>query len=159
VNLNVENTGRVASSWSLKQLDKLNHTAALESAKLLRTACNASEDFLSNPGIQATAEQVNQFLIHTLLSNLNPAVAAAVDVASGILDDVLQLPAGTMLTKAELTLLASFVRGLGKGCTDFIDGAPITKEPILRNSPRPRKWLHVAVVVQPSVVPAVVPSK
>ena len=143
-NAAVERAGRLASGWSLKQLNKLNHAVASGAAKALKGACASGVEFLENEGTQQTAEAVNRYLVDYILKNINPAVAAAIDVAAGVLDDILQVPAGTTLTKAELKLLASFVRGLGNGCEDFLLNRAI-QAPILHKSLKnSRKWLRLA---------------
>jgi hypothetical protein len=141
MNDKVEAAGRVSATWGLQQLDKLNHTLALETAKVLKAGSATGVAYLTDPNISQTAETVNHYLFDLLLAKLNPAVGAAIDVAAGILDDVLQVPIGTTLTKAEIQLLASFVKGLGEGCDDFLAGTLVVAPVARHMSSRGRMWL------------------
>jgi len=138
----VERAGAKGSLWGLHQLNKLNHRAAVEAAKLLKKGSVAGVDFLEDPATQRTAEQINKYLIGLLLKNINPAVGAGIDIAAGILDDILQVPVGTTLTKAELEVIAAFVKGLGEGADQFLAGKSIDSPPERSKSMRSRHWLH-----------------
>lgn len=137
----VENAGRSASLWSLTQVGKLNTTVATECAKTLKTGCDTGQVFLQSNAAQMTAAAVNTYLIQAILKNVNSMVAAGIDTAAGILDDILQVPAGTMLTTAELAVLTAFVRGVGEGCDDFLAAKP-AQALKMRLTLKARAWMH-----------------
>ena len=142
INDKIEQGGKNSTLWTLSQIDKLSHTAALDAAKFLAAGSAAGVEFLENAGTQKTAEVINKYLIDCLLKNINPLVAAGIDTAATILDDVLNVPAGQMLTTAELELLASFVRGIGEGAKAYRDGKTLDQAPTVAKSLRKRAWLH-----------------
>ena len=146
VNGSIEKAGRVSSAWGFRQMGKVSGPLAKFSAKELKQACDAGVDFLDNEGTLKTAEKINEYLVNCILKNLNPAVAMAIDMGAMVLDDILQVPAGTMLTKAELASLAAFVKGLGEGCQDYLDGktivVPQTATTATKAMNKPRMWLR-----------------
>jgi len=138
----VEKAGREASGWGLRRVGDLSSSAAMEAAKLVKQGSTAGAGFLTSPSAQYTAEMINKYLVNILLKDLNPVVAAAIDIAASILDDVLQVPAETMLTRVELDVLAAFVKGLGEGADDYIAGKASNQPPIVTKEIRNRQWLH-----------------
>ena len=151
INGSVEQAGRVSASWGFRQMGKLSTTLATASAKELKVACDTGVSFLSDQGTRQTAEKINDYLVNVILKNLNPAVAMAIDTGAMVLDDILQVPAGTMLTQAELATLAAFIKGIGEGCQDYLDGKIPVVAPAANTAPtttvkamKPRAWLHLA---------------
>jgi hypothetical protein len=143
VNQRVEGAGRSASGWSLRQFGKLSTSDAQTSAKLVKVVCDDAVKFLENPGTERTAEAVNKYLVDYLLKNLNPLVASGIDTAAGVLDDILDVPAGKLLTTAELEVLAAFVKGIGEGAQDYLAGKASTEQPKAVTRTRAmRLWIH-----------------
>jgi hypothetical protein len=137
-----EKAAASASAWSLYELNRLNHTAAVDSAIALKNNTAFAVLFLTNPITQFTAMEVNKYLIQILIKDINPLIGTGIDAATIILDDVLGASTG-VLTTVELDLLASFVRGLGAGADQFLTGQPASKpEAIKRLTKNPRFWLY-----------------
>mgnify|MGYP001579036257 CR=1 FL=1 len=133
-------------NWGLRRVGDLSSTASVAAAKNLQIAANKGVMWLEKESSIKTVEKVNSYLCDTILSSLNPAVGAGIDMAARILDSTLGIDANKTLTEAELKLVASFVRGISDGCTDYLAGK-LASPPQLISKPsdyKPRYWMVCA---------------